>query len=89
MAQTVSGLSLTPPTPLRIQLKQMAWELLQNVGRQKDERRQAGGGEDAGRGSGSRAVSLLNIPLLHQNWWRQWEQREEAGLGKRKVLPAH
>ena len=31
-AQTMSGLGLTPPTPLRIQLKQMARELLQNVG---------------------------------------------------------
>lgn len=39
------GLSLTPPTPLRIQLKQMAWELLQNVGRQKDESRWAGRGK--------------------------------------------
>ena len=34
-----------PPTPLRIQRKQMAWELLQNVGRQKDESRWAGRGK--------------------------------------------
>lgn len=47
-AQTMSGLSLTPPTPLRILLKQMAWEQLQDTGRQKDRSRWAGTGKDAG-----------------------------------------
>lgn len=62
----MSGLSLTPPTPLKIQLQQMAWELLQNVGRQKDGSRRQGEGKDAaGRGGGARLLSFLSIPSGH------------------------
>lgn len=60
-AQTMSGLSLTPPTPLRILLKQMAWEQLQDTGRQKDRSRWAGIGKDAGGEEVPGLLSFLNI----------------------------
>ena len=61
VAQTMSGLSLTPPTPLRIQLKQMAWEQLQDAGRQKDGSRWAGRGKDAGGEEVHGLPPFLNI----------------------------
>lgn len=61
VAQTMSGLSLTPPTPLRIQLKQMAWEQLQDAGRQKDASRWAGRGKDAGGEEVHGLPPFLNI----------------------------
>lgn len=61
----MSGLSLTPPTPLKIQLKQMAWELLQNVGRQKvGSRRAERGKRCCWQGRGSKAASLPEHPFL-------------------------
>lgn len=59
--QTMSGLSLTPPTPLRILLKQTAWERLQDTGRQKEGSRWAGVGKDAGGEEAPRLPSSLNI----------------------------
>lgn len=52
-AQTMSGLSLTPPIPLKIRIKRMARELLQEAGRQKDGNRWAGRAKRCWQGRGS------------------------------------
>ena len=76
-AQTVGGLRLAPPpsTPLRIQLKQMAWELLQDVGRQKDESRRAGRGKRCQQGKWHKAASLPERSSTSPEPRRQWMQR--------------
>lgn len=57
----MSGLSLTPPTRLRMRLQQMAWEQLQDAGRQKDGSRWVGKGKDASREEVPSLPSFLNI----------------------------
>lgn len=73
-AQTVGGLRLGPPTPLRSQLKQMAWELLQDVGRQKDESRRAGRGKRCQQGKWHKAASLPESSSTSPEPRRQWMQ---------------